>query len=185
MQLFPEIYTNRLKLRKIKVEDVPSLVKYANNKKISDNILNIPHPYQEPDAVFRISYVFQGFKNKTRYVFAITLKESEEFIGEISLHLDNADNRAQLGYWVGEPFWGKGIGTEAAKAILKFGFEKLDLNKIYATCHVENQASGKVLLNNGFKKNNVNGSVIQYWLTKKEYEEQNTDTKKAHMKPNN
>ncbi len=64
MEFFPELNTKRLKLRKIQVEDIPSLVKYANNKKISDHILNIPYPYQEPDAVFRISYIVQGFKNK-------------------------------------------------------------------------------------------------------------------------
>lgn len=112
----------------------------------------------------------QGFKNKARYVFGITLKESNEFIGEISLHLDNNNNLAQLGYWLGEPFWNKGIATEAAQAVLKFGFEKLNLNKIYATCHVENKASEKVLLNNGMIKNHTNGNVIQYELTIQEYE---------------
>src|SRR5215203_5117272 len=124
MDVFPELNTKRLTLRQISIEDVPSLLKYANNKKISDNILNIPYPYGEPDAVFRISYVVQGFKNKARYIFAIIFQESKELVGEISLHLDNRKNIGQLGYWVGEPFWGKGIATEAAKAVLKFGFEK-------------------------------------------------------------
>ena len=184
MEVFPELNTVRLKLRKISIEDIPSLVKYANNKKIADNIINIPYPYQEPDAVFRISYVYQGFKNKTRYVFALIFKETEELIGEVSLHLDNSRNIAQLGYWIAEPFWGKGIATEATSEILKFGFEKLDLNKIYATHYPENKASGKVMLNNKMIKeaelkehyriNNVYRSVIQYRLTKQEYEEQNT-----------
>ncbi len=57
MQVFPELDTNRLKLRKIVLEDVPALVKYANNKEVAKNILNIPYPYHEPDAVFRIRYV--------------------------------------------------------------------------------------------------------------------------------
>jgi len=173
MEFFPEINTKRLKLRKIQIEDIPSLVKYANNKKISDHVLNIPYPYQEPDAVFRISYVVQGFKNKARYVFAITLKESSEFIGEVSLHLDKDKPIAQLGYWLGEPFWNKGIGTEAVEAVVKFGFEKLKLHLIFATCHVENIASEQVLLNNGMRKDNMNGNVIQYSLTKQEYEAQN------------
>lgn len=174
MEFFPELNTKRLKLRKIQIEDIPSLVKYANNKKISDHVLNIPYPYQEPDAVFRISYVVQGFKNKARYVFAITLKEGSEFIGEISLHLDMHKPIAQLGYWLGEAFWNKGIGTEAAEAVVKFGFEKLNINLIFATCHVENKASEKVLLNNGMRKDNMNGNVIQYSLTKQEYEGRNT-----------
>lgn len=166
MNIFPELHTTRLKLRKIQTEDIPSLVKYANNKKIADHVLNIPHPYQEPDAVFRISYAVQGFKNKTRYVFAIILKEKEELIGETSLHLDNTNNIAELGYWIAEPFWNKGIATEAVKAILKFGFEKLGLDIIFATCHEENKASGHVLLNNGMIKNSVTGHVIQYRLKK-------------------
>ena len=173
MEVFPELNTDRLKLRKISIEDIPSLVKYANNNKITDNILNIPYPYQEPDAVFRISYVHQGFKNKTRYVFAIIFKATQELIGEVSLHLDNSRNIAELGYWIGEPFWSKGIATEATKAILKFGLERLNLDMIFAECKVENKASGKVLLNNGMIKKSVNGSVVQYCLTKQEFEEQN------------
>ena len=175
MDAFPELNTPRLTLRKIQVEDIDALVQYANNRNISDHILNIPYPYQEPNAVFRISYVVQGFKNKTRYVFALVLKARAELIGEISLHLDNDKSKAELGYWVGEPFWGKGIATEAAGAILQFGFEKLGLPLIYATCHAENNASAKVLLKNGVTQHNVNGNVILYWITKQEYFAQRHD----------
>lgn len=166
MENFPELQTGRLWLRRIQVEDIPLLLKYANNRKISDYILSIPYPYQEPDAVFRISYVLQGFKNKLRYVFAITLKG--EFIGEISLHLDNG-KVAQLGYWVAEPFWNKGIATEAVTAILTFGFENLQLDKVYATCHEENTASSKVVEHNGMKPGIPNGGVVQYQLTNTDY----------------
>lgn len=171
MEAFPVLHTPRLQLRKLQVEDVPSLIEYANNKKISDNIINIPHPYQEPDAVFRISYVFQGFRHKTRYVFAIILKEQGTLIGEISLHLGDGRHIAELGYWVGEPFWNKGIATEAIKAVLRFGFDKLDLGRVYATCHAGNAASGKVLLKNGLVQQSVTGSVIQYGITRQVYEE--------------
>ncbi len=183
MKVFPQLITKRLKLRRIQLGDVPSLLKYANNKKISDQILNIPFPYQEEDAIYRLNFILQGFKNKERYVFALTLKDNNELIGEIGLHLDKANNSAQFGYWVAETFWGKGIATEATAAILKFGFEKLNLNKIYATHYPDNKASGKVMLNNKMIKeaelkdhyriNNGYRSVIQYRLTKQEYEKQN------------
>jgi RimJ/RimL family protein N-acetyltransferase len=165
MDAFPILHTSRLILRKIQVEDIPALLEYANNKKISDYVLSIPYPYNEPDAVFRISYVWQGFKNKVRYVFAVIFKEREELVGEIGLHLDN-NKIAQLGYWVGEPFWNKGIATEAIEAVLKFGFEKLQLEQIYAACHEENKASGKVLEKNGVHIKNVNGKVILYTINK-------------------
>lgn len=120
MEQFPVLYTNRLVLRKILVEDVPALLKYANNRNISDWIVNIPYPYEEPNAVFRISYAVQGFKSKQRYVFAIILKSQGELIGEISLHLWGSKVEAELGYWVGEPFWNQGIATEAIEAVLRF-----------------------------------------------------------------
>jgi len=166
MEIFPELNTQRLKLRKITAGDIPSLVKYANNKKIADKVLNIPYPYREPDAVFRISYVHQGFKNKSRYVFAIILKETEELVGETSLHLGDSNDIAQLAYWIAEPFWSKGIATEAVEAIVKFGFEKLRLDLIYADCNAENKASQKVLLNNKMKEVGVDGDITHYRLTK-------------------
>ncbi|MEO5644271.1 MAG: GNAT family N-acetyltransferase [Bacteroidia bacterium] len=181
MKTFPELNTERLTLRKIRIDDIPSLLRYVNNRAISDQIFNIPYPYHEEDAIFRMNFVYQGFKNKERYVFAITLKDNDELIGEIGLHLDKENNCAQFGYWIGEPFWNKGIATEAAAAILKFGFEKLELNKIYATHYPDNEASGKVMINNKmimeaelkdqYRIDNVYKSVNQYRLTKKEYEE--------------
>lgn len=170
MDTFPQLYTPRLLLRKLRVDDVPSLVKYANNRKISDNIINIPYPYEEPNAVFRISYVHQGFKNKTRYVFAIILKDIEELIGEISLHLGNDGKMAELGYWVAEPFWNKGIATEAISAVLKFGFQ-LGLGLVIATCHEDNIGSSRVLEKNAMIKGSTRGHVTQFSITKEQYEQ--------------
>ncbi|MBC9932550.1 GNAT family N-acetyltransferase [Chitinophaga qingshengii] len=169
MNTFPTLYTPRLILRKIDAADIPALLKYANNKKISDYVLNIPHPYQEPDAVFRISYVWQGFKQQNRFVFAIILKDNEELIGEVGLHLDNNKQVAQLAYWVGEPFWGKGMATEAVKAVLRFGFQQLNLQQIFADCKQENTASVKVLTNNGMINDSMTGSILQYYLTQEAY----------------
>ena len=162
MHTFPILHTPRLTLRQLTVDDFPALVKYANNKKISDQVINIPYPYQEMNAVFRLSYVVQGFKAKTRFVFAIILKENQELAGEISLHLNQ--QYAEMGYWVGEPFWNQGIATEAAGAIIQFGFQQLGLQLIYATCHIDNTASGKVLLHHGMVKHSEQGNVAQYRL---------------------
>lgn len=169
MHTFPTLYTPRLILRKIEADDIPALLKYANNKNIADNILNIPYPYQEPDAVFRISYVWQGFKQQTRFVFAIIGKEANELIGEIALHQDNNKRVAQLAYWVAEPFRGKGIATEAVRTVLKFGFDQLKLDLIFADCKQENTASIKVLTNNGMISGRMAGSILQYHLTQEAY----------------
>ena len=163
MQGFPTLYTERLKLRKMEVEDIPSLIKYANNKKIADRIVNIPFPYREPQAAMRMSYIVQGFKKKARYVFSITWKTTNELIGEISLHLLK-DQRAEIGYWVGEPFWNQGVATEAVGAILKFGLEDLNIIEVTASCYADNFASSKVLEKNGMKETIRTGNLIQYLL---------------------
>lgn len=187
MNNFPEINTDRLRLRQVRHSDISSLVKYCNNKKIADQIINIPYPYGEADAIYRMNFVIQGFKNKERYVFAITFNDKDELIGEIGLHLDKINDSAQFGYWIAEPLWGKGIATEALAAILKFGFETLNLNKIYATHYPDNLSSGKVMLNNKmikeaemkehYKIDEVYKDVIQYRLTIAEYKDFNADTK--------
>ncbi len=172
MDAFPILYTANLQLRKIQIEDVPALVQYANNKKISDHIVNIPHPYREPDAVFRIRYVVEGFKRKARYCFTIVLKERAELIGEASLHLENDGASAQLGYWIGEPFWNKGFATEAVGALLAFGFEQVNLQKVLASTYENNLASEKVMLKNGMKQIGVSRSMLHFELTKDVYENQ-------------
>jgi RimJ/RimL family protein N-acetyltransferase len=166
MLVFPILHTERLKLRKLEVEDIPSLVRYADNKKISDRILNMPYPYREPDAAFRMGYVNKGFKDKVRFVFSIIRKENNEFIGEISLHLSKDAQRAELGYWLGEPYWGCGMMTEAVKAVLQFGFDKLDLSAVYASSNKDNQASARVLEKNGMKIAHIRGNVIEHFISK-------------------
>lgn len=175
MNPFPELKTTRLTLRKHDQRDVVSLVKFANNPKISEQIINIPYPYTEKDALARLDFARKGFADKQRFVFVINLNGSDELIGEIGLHLDPGTNEAQFGYWIAEPFWGQGIVTEALSAILKFGFMELKLKRIYATHYPENIASGKVMqknkmknegeLKNHYKVGNTYRSVILYSIT--------------------
>jgi RimJ/RimL family protein N-acetyltransferase len=176
METFPILLTPRLVLRQLRADDIPALIKYANNEKIADKVINIPYPYQEHEAVFRISYVLQGFKAKLRYVFAIVLRETDELIGEIGIHLVNNNGDAQVGYWIGEPFWNMGIATEAMQAVVKFGFEQLKLKDIFATIHVDNPASGMVAQHCGLRAGNTNGNVTYYKIAKQEYDTATTDS---------
>jgi len=122
----------------------------------------------------------KGFRAKDNYIFAIRNKQDLFFMGGIGLKVEKDHNRAELGYWLGEPFWKKGYTTEATTAIIKFGFKELQLNKIVATYIDTNLASGRIMVNNGMNKEATlkdhdikNGkyvTLIQYGLTKKEYE---------------
>jgi len=156
-----------------------SLIKHANNPKIADQIFNIDYPYTEENAIERLNFVFQALKKENRYVFAIADTHNNELIGEIGIHLDEG-NKAEMGYWLSEDYWGKGLMTEAIGAALQFGFNEVGLNKIFATHFLENPASGKAMKKNGMIKeaelkdhyfyNGMYKSVVQYRLTKAEYE---------------
>ncbi len=179
MESFPHLVTKQLNLRRLQLADLPRLVLFANNPKISDQILNIPYPYFEDDAINRLNLVIEGFKSKARFIFCIALKTDNQLVGEIGLHLNKDQNNAQLGYWIAEKFWGQGLATEATGAVLKFGFEVLNLQKIYATHYPNNPASAMVITRNGmikeaelkdhYKVNDEYRSIIQYRLTHEEY----------------
>lgn len=179
MKAFPVLTTERLRLRKLDPKDIPSLINYANNEGVSENILNIKLPYEMEDAVFWMNFSLQGFKNNERCVFAITLKEEDAFIGAIGLHFNGEHETAQLAYWIGNPFWGKGLMSEAVEAVIKFGFTELRLHKIYATRFSGNDASAKILLKNGmveegkfkehYKVNGVFKDLYQYGITLTDY----------------
>ncbi len=180
MTAHPQLDTERLHLRRFELKDLPTVVELLSDKVISDNVVNIPFPYGKDDAVQWLNGVIQGYKQRRSFVFAITPKGGEEVIGAIGLHVIRHHNRAEMGYWIGQQFWNKGYASEAVSALLKFGFETLKLNKIHANHFVDNPASGKVLSNNRmvkestlidhYKKGDQYKTVVQYRLTKEEFE---------------
>lgn len=137
-----------ISIRPFKKGDEISLVKYANNKKIADNLTNaFPHPYTAEHAK---SFVVMAI-SKTGQIFAIT--KNDELIGAIGLHpqTDIHIKNAELGYWLAEPFWGQKIMSEIIPQIVKIGFENFDINRIFARPYGRNIASQKVLEKAGFK----------------------------------
>ncbi len=166
MLVFPILQSLSLRFRQLTVDDFHDLVLLANNKKISDQIINIPYPYQENNAVFRMSYIVQGFKSNQRYVFAIIEKSSDKFMGEISINILNNVEIAELGFWIGEPYWNFGYASEAIKEIIRFGFERLNLEMIYGTVYTTNTASSRVMLKNGFTSKGTFGKTEMYQITR-------------------
>jgi len=148
MKTLPTIQTDRLTLGPLRAVDIPRIVEYADNPNIAKMLRNLAYPYVEKNAISWINNANQGLVNKTSYVFKIGLKENNEFIGGMGLYVKSSDNKAEVGCWIAEPFWDKGYATEVLGALLKFGFEDLGLNKIYAQHFIGNPASGKVMINN-------------------------------------
>lgn len=151
--------TPRLLLRPFTEADIPHLVRLAGNYEVARHTQNIPHPYTEADAQHWIAATQQHREQRTAYSFALELRATKEFVGGIGLNLESRHNRAEAGYWLGQPYWGQGLATEALGALVRFGFEELALHKIYATHHAENLASGRVMVKNGMV---LEGKLVQH-----------------------
>jgi RimJ/RimL family protein N-acetyltransferase len=137
---FVEIETARLVLRPATESDIPELVPLIGAREVAATTLRIPHPYEERHAR---EYIASPTKdNELRLL--IRLRKEGRLCGGIGLHPDH-DRRAELGYWIGVPFWGNGYATEAAKAVVRYGFEHFKFNRIYAAHFLGNDASGRVL----------------------------------------
>jgi RimJ/RimL family protein N-acetyltransferase len=137
-------------LRSLTTEDAPALAQLANNKKVWDNVRDIlPHPYTIHDAVFFINLIKQ---ENPQVSFAIEYDGT--FCGMIGLvpQKDVYRKTAEIGYWLGEPFWGKGIATRAVKLISDYGFTEMDFIRIHTGIFEYNLGSMKVLEKNGYKK---------------------------------
>jgi len=140
----PVLKTRRLLLRSFNLEDANKVQNLAGNYNVSKTTLNIPYPYESGMAEEWINPQSENWKSRTSVVYAITLSESDELVGAISLmQIDGI--QGELGYWIGEPYWRKGYCTEAAEALIQFSFDKLKISKIFAEHLTSNPASGEVM----------------------------------------
>lgn len=146
------IETDRLIMRLFKDADAEKVYEACNDINIAKTTLAIPFPYTLEDAKSFIKHTSKAIDDQTAYTFAIALKENiNEVVGSISLSVKRPSNKAELGYWVTKKYWNRGIATEAAKAIVEYGFNNLNLNSIYARHMDINPASGKVMQKIGMK----------------------------------
>ena len=101
------------------------------------------------------------------YVYAITQRGDttggDLLMGTISLGVNQTHNRAEMGYWLGVPFWGQGFMTEAARRIIAFGFDNLNLNRIFATYLTRNPASGRVMAKAGMRFEGAARQAARKW----------------------
>ncbi len=147
----PTLETTRLILRPFTLADAPDVQRHVSDRDIAAMTLNIPHPYPESGAEQWISSLPAKYDAGQFAGFAIIDRESSALAGSISLTPEPAHGRAERGYRVAKPFWGRGYATEAAQAMIAFGFESLGLNKIHAAVFIKNPASDRVIRKIGMK----------------------------------
>lgn len=155
------------RIRKWELVDAKDLAAALSNTKIQDNLRDgLSYPYTEQDGIDYISAMLSADENDT-FAFAITV--DEKVIGSIGVFRQGNIHRqtAEVGYYIAEEYWGKGIMTEAIKQTCKYVFDKSDIIRIYAEPFAYNAASCRVLEKAGFqyegtlRKNAIkNGKVI-------------------------
>jgi [ribosomal protein S5]-alanine N-acetyltransferase len=173
------IETERLYLRPLTIDDAMRVEELAGDYEVAKTTLTVPYPYPKGAAKGFIESVLEAERTGKLVISVIVERNLKKLIGIINLNIHPAFKRGELAYWVGKDYWGKGYGTEAAKALLELGFAELGLNKIFAQAFTTNPGSYKIMEKIGLKyegtlKQHVVRfgefyDLVQYGLVKEEY----------------
>ncbi len=144
----PVLVTERLVLRAPHEEDLDAITNLANNIRIAEMLTRLPHPYTFAHAREFIEGVRTGEIGNC--IYAITQAETGIFMGTCAIHHSDEEGRIEIGYWLGEPYWGHGYATEAVQALVDLAFRVSDIECLYASFIKGNIASRNVLAKLGF-----------------------------------
>jgi RimJ/RimL family protein N-acetyltransferase len=169
LNTFPTLTGALVNLRELSINDAPAIADLMNYN-ISKNLYEVPEPYLVQDALNFIKKAHNDFESLKALHFAIKYKDMSELknnnypvlVGSIGLkNIDLINKKADLGFWIGEKYWGRGIATECVRLIIKYAFScsDLGLREVIAYVFSENKASIRVLEKNGMKKK---GEVNEY-----------------------
>ncbi|HEY2830216.1 MAG TPA: GNAT family N-acetyltransferase [Thermoanaerobaculia bacterium] len=140
----PTLHTKRLTLRPMTLADAPELHRLVNDVEIARNTATIPHPYPAGMAAEWIAGHQEKFDKNIEIVFGIERREDGAFLGVIGI-LPEPHDMAEFGYWIGQEYWNRGYATEAAAAVIDYGFRILGVNRVEAIHFTRNPASGRVM----------------------------------------
>jgi RimJ/RimL family protein N-acetyltransferase len=142
----PVLETERLVLRAPRLADVKAIARLANDRRVAENTARIPHPYGVDDAE---QFIATANRQPGEATFAIVLKGANELIGMCSV--EPREGPAEIGYWIGVPYWNRGYATEAVRAVIDHAFGELAHDALQAGARVSNPASRRVLEKCGFQ----------------------------------
>jgi len=159
----PDLHTGRLLLRPFTPADAARVQRLAGEFAIAEFTLNIPHPYLDGMAEEWIASHPGNFQAGRSATFAVTLAAERLLIGAMGLQFAEQHQRAELGYWIGVPWWNHGYCTEAALAVLRYAFVDRGLHKVVATHLARNPASGRVMQKIGMVQEGVQRDQVFRW----------------------
>jgi RimJ/RimL family protein N-acetyltransferase len=143
--------------------DAPDVQRLAGAREVASTTLNIPHPYTDGMAEQWIATHQESYARGEFVIFAIVLRANQALIGAMSLHIHRPHVQAELGYWIGTAYWNHGYCSEAAQAVLRYGFDVLGLHRIYASYMTRNPASGRVMQKIGMTYEGCLRQHVQKW----------------------
>lgn len=159
----PMLRTGRLLLRPFALADASQVHRMAGHFDIAATTLNIPHPYEPGMAEQWIARQKEDFKEGALVNFAIVRQEDNQLVGSIGLKISQKHSHGELGYWIGKDYWNHGYCTEAAVAVIQYGFEVLSLHRIHAYHFLRNPASGRVMQKVGMKYEGRQRQHVRKW----------------------
>lgn len=148
----PVLETGRLRLRGLVPADAPAIAALAGDPAVAATTLRVPHPYPPETALRFIEGQRQLFETGQGVAYAVEEKAEGCLCGCVGLGRDEEHHHAELGYWIGVRWWGRGYATEAARLVIAWGFAHLRLHRITARHFASNPASGRVLEKLGMRR---------------------------------
>ncbi len=148
----PVVETDRLRLRRVERTDADAIERLAGDFDVARMTALIPHPYEPGMADEWMDRLEQDHDAGRCVVFAVTLRSGGEFVGVAGLTFAWEHERAEIGYWFGKPYWGRGYATEAARAVVALGFERTGIERVHAGAFGHNPASQRVLRKAGLRE---------------------------------
>ncbi len=159
----PTIDTDRLRLRALEPTDAAPMYQLIRERAIAATTATIPHPYTPQMAADFIAARIAPDAEAMVVAWAVARRTDARFLGVISLTLEPELESAEVGYWIGVPYWGQGYATEACTAIVGHGFKELSLARIHGNHLVRNGASGLVLERSGMRHEGILRRAFRKW----------------------
>jgi RimJ/RimL family protein N-acetyltransferase len=144
----PVLLTDRLVLRPPHLDDAEELAAIANNRQIAEMTSRMPFPYRESDAETFLGSCLRG--EHEGYIYAITIADTGRLIGFCGLEKRERSGGFEIGFWLGEAYWGYGYATEAANALVDQAFRATGAERVHAVCRTVNNRSRNVIAKCGF-----------------------------------
>ena len=148
----PVLYTERLSLRPFQIGDVGEALTYRNDSEFARYLPHIPHPFTPADAE---AFVRQNMTEPWDRSPTFAVVFFGRLVGTVNLEVDAAAQSAMLGYAIGRAWWGKGIATEAAQAVMAWGTDTFKLSRIWASTDVRHLKSQRVMAKLGMKRESL------------------------------